>query len=301
MFVTSDCHPLVQIAPYLPYEWREVLVAGVGVYGTCRPGALNAASFLKEAARVVALDSAMEVGGYTLIGENRTRNVKPNSLEKSINQAEGKGRGISGVLLSGVVPRTGAASASGTGLFVGGEVDTAVGGGGAFEGSFVYPERADSSSQGESLLRAAVVSLDAKYGYYFVRDDAFLPRGYALGMIGGLAAVRIEQRQELEELARWGELIRGGYWNIAHPPLRDIYEVNLLSTQHLEREVGAATLFAWIQADPERGVLVEVTPGRFLWKLNSRQVERVRPELLLAGVLFSRHERKYRASAIPRA
>lgn len=304
MLVTSDCHHLEEIAPYLPYEWAEVLVAGVGLYGPRWPSATSASGFLRESARATSVEKALTIGGYTIAGEKRTRNVKASSLEKVVSGAEQKGRSVSAVLLTGVEPRLGAASSGGTSLFVGGEVDASGAGKGPFRGSFAYPEDSASRRLGETILRLAATMLGAGYGFYFVRDDALLPRGYALGWIGGLAAVRIERRQELDELARWGELMRGEYWNMAHPPLRDVYEVNLLSERHLEHKVGARSLLEWIQDDAERGSVVgiEGIDGcRFIWSLSTDQIVRVRPELMLARLLFSRHERLYRKMTPRRA
>lgn len=293
MFVTSDCHDLEQIALDLPYNWREVLVAGVGCNAPSSPRAERAAQFLQEGARTTSVHQSMQSAGYTLAHERRTRNVKPLSFEATVGRAERAGRLLSAVLYTGVIPIEGAASNNGTGLFVGGEIDGV--NGGPLRASFVYPESGNSKNVGQELLRLAARTLGAEYGYYFVRDDALLPRGYALGAIGGLAAMRIESRIELDEVASWGDLTREEYWELSNPPLRDVYEVNLLSDRHLAHCVGNTSLAEWIQGDVARGSLVELDERRWLWNLSATQIQIVRPELRLAGVLFSRHERVYRS------
>lgn len=178
-------------------------------------------------------------------------------------------------------------------MFVGGEID-GIANDRCLRATFVYPGSFDAAGVGSTLLKLAVQHLEADYGYYFLRDDAFLPRGYAMGAIGGLAALRVDERQELEELAAWGRLTREEYWTLSRPPLRDVYEVNLLSERHLSNLVGAVSLGAWIAGAEGRGNLERLDQRRWVWTLNSDEIQYVRIELQLSGILFSRHERVYR-------
>jgi len=279
VFVTSDCHDIEDIALYLPYRWSETLVAGVGVYGGRWPGAAAGAKFLSRAAEIAGISHAISYAGYSVAQEKRTRKVRPSSLNSLLVEGQrGKDERVWGVLLAGHIEKFGAASKEG--VFVGGEVDAGSPTRPLLEGSFLFPaplHRDELIETASALLRLSVTTLGAEYGYCFVRDDAFLPRGYALGISGGSAVIRVREREELDEIVRWSALTRSDCWKLDYPQLRDVYELNLLTARHLGRMIGAQSLGSWIRvARGDRGLLVEVDSHHFLWTLDITQIQRVR-------------------------
>lgn len=275
MWVTSDCHDPAVWARILDDRHEEVLIGGVGFYGSGSADPLVGGRFLLRAAEIAQVP--LSIAGYSLEGERRTRNVSPTNLLRVLGGAQRRSLRIKGLLVSNDEP----------GPFVGGEVNTRT----SLSGAVVFPEQ--GCAIGRLLLAHAATELGAEYGYYFVRDGAFLPRGYALGVIGGIVTVGVEDETELEDLAAWGELaVRGNYWSRDKLLLRDVYEINLLCERHLALQLGGGTLGEWIANNPGR--LDEIAHGRYIWSIDERDLKGVRMELSMAGALLSRHKPKYR-------
>ncbi len=101
MYVTSDIFDLERNAALRRKPWVEKLVCGVSVYGSIWPGPERAARYLLEAAKVTETLPQMLHGGFNLVGQSRTRAIRPKSVEAI---SEGKLRGAAeavAVLLTG--------------------------------------------------------------------------------------------------------------------------------------------------------------------------------------------------------
>ena len=298
MYVTSDIYDMERIAPCLDYAWQEVLVAGVGIFGSTWPGPTAAADLLYSAAGVAGLCADMKYGGYDLKGETRTRNINPSNLRRVLKRASAeKLSTITESLLTGHVQRPGAGSLGHTAILVGGAIAALAPSYGTFGGSFVFPWRESSCEVGAQILRAAAIRAGAGYGYYFVRDDAFFPQGYSAGLAGGSAALCVpaEEWRELNAIGEWIKLARAGN----HAPggawlMRDLYEINLLSARHLEHPICGMNLRDWIEHRDDAGRLEGIDQDRCLWHIHSAQMGVIRAELIKAGVIVARYPHVYR-------
>lgn len=290
MFVTSDCHDPAVWTRILDDEHQEVLIGGVGLYGPNPANPHAAAEFLLRAADLAQFPPS--IAGYHLKGERRTRNVLPANLLKVVAGAHRRRAQLTGLLVSNDQP----GPFFGGGPFLGGEMNVDS----FLSGAVVFPEQ--GRAIGRDLLSLAATELGAEYGYYFVRDSAFLPRGYALGAIGGSVTFGVEDRTELEDIASWGEIavLRDDYWRGDDLRLRDVYEINLLCDRHLSLRLGGKiTLGEWIVAN--NGSLEKLSNGRYLWTIEEHELKRVRMELSMAGALLAKHTPRYRwrGAALP--
>lgn len=67
--------------------------------------------------------------------------------------------------------------------------------------------------------------------------------------------------------------------------MRDVYDINLLSSRHLDREVGERSLRQWIQSG-ENGCLGRVRENLWSWEIESGKIPRLRKELISHDVLI---------------
>jgi len=303
--VTSDIFDLETIARWRKVEWRECLLGGVGIYGTRWPGHQAVARFMFEAASFCGVLGEMKYAGYNVVGERRTRSIKPESFPRLL-RSELKGAvNATGVLFVGEHPAPGI---EGSFAYVGGEANGSrrvvrtLHGPKPAEGEPYYPLRADfifpltndPADTASELFRMAAELLDAEYGYYFVRDELCFPGGYVGGFSAPLDYKALEDR-DAAEIGGWADFVRGPLWTGPWPKLRDLYEVNLLSERHTARPVeGLGYLAEWIEARPGRGRLTDIGKGRLLWTLTDAELFNTRPLLNEAGLLVSCYERVYR-------
>jgi hypothetical protein len=307
MYVTSDIFDLERIGSFRGYSWRENLLCGVAVHGSRWPGPGAAANYILESARRCNLLDKMQYAGYNLLGDPRTRSIKPKSFERLSVDGLAGGREAVSVLLKGTASAQG--SERGTILF-GGEASGSLRADyfprastpaetqrrRPFSASFIFPfgERAEVDATHIFLLSVKI--LGAEYGYYFIRDEQCFPSAYPAGIAPALDFSNLAN-EEAEEIHGWAEFAREGeLWSGRGPLLRDVFAINLLSQLHIATPIkGLGTISDWIEASTSRGRLEDVGHGRLLWTLTDAELASVRPALNQAGVLFACRDRVYRS------
>jgi hypothetical protein len=307
MYVTSDIYDLRRIARFQKFEWREILIGGVVVYGTQWRGYQAGARFLLEATQRCGFGvEDMAYASYSRPREERSHAIKAKSFEKLIRGELHGARNADRLLLRGELEAMGTKIGV---VWVGGDAyrehPYVRGLNGpeyiedypypAFQADFVFPLREANSEKAAELLRLAVEVLGAEYGYCFVRDETCFPTGY----FDGSGSERLDYnlaRQDVEENGGWSDFNGAGrLWTESWPIFRDLYQVNLISERHTQTPVeGLGHLLDWINAQPGRGCLEYLGEGRWLWALTDRELVEVRPQLNAAGMLYSCKERVYR-------
>jgi hypothetical protein len=89
-------------------------------------------------------------------------------------------------------------------------------------------------------------------------------------------------------LRHWAKTKESG--NRLGDALRDIYPVNFLNRQHLNRRLFQQTIEAWIASDPKRGALRIFNDHMWLWHISHEQVPMVRRAFTEAGLLIMWNE-----------
>ncbi len=138
-----------------------------------------------------------------------------------------------------------------------------------------------------TFVRGALGGIRPAYGIGFVRERGRGPSLYGVGIGYGRELPEFGPvAEELEEISRWGHT--GKRERVyARGILRDVYPYNLLSTCHLERDVGGGTLRAWIAGDAGRGQLDTWSDELAMWTVGPERVAAVRQALTGAGILYA--------------
>ena len=68
--------------------------------------------------------------------------------------------------------------------------------------------------------------------------------------------------------------------------MRDIYQLNVLSSAHNQRMVDGMTLFDWINADTSRGTLTKVGEDLWSWWVKDEEIDLMRLVLKPTGILL---------------
>lgn len=122
------------------------------------------------------------------------------------------------------------------------------------------------------------------YGYVYTQDASRAPSSYALGINWiGPGLDRPTPREE-EEIRRWAGVL---YSSDLSSVLRDLYEVNFLSKEHLQLRVGRSTLRGWIAADASRGRLTPVNENVHAWEVPAESQQTVRDQLTGSSLLVA--------------
>lgn len=131
-----------------------------------------------------------------------------------------------------------------------------------------------------SFVREMSGALSFEYGYVYERS---LHKGadlYAVGITSGLGNSRGETA-EGNAIAKWFNSVayfqQRQQWR-SHQ-LRDVYEVNFLSSFHLDRIVNEKRLRDWIAESPDRGTVRDFIADRFVWTVPKSDVPKVRETL----------------------
>jgi len=69
--------------------------------------------------------------------------------------------------------------------------------------------------------------------------------------------------------------------------LRMVYPINVINHGHLELPVASISLREWILSDSRYGVLKPISDSRWIWKVESKDLEEVNNTLGVEGVLIS--------------
>lgn len=305
MFVTSDIFDLKRIGRYRDFDWQENLLCGVVAHASQWRSCEADAQFLLESATRCGLVKEMKYAGYTCVGEDRTRPIKPKSFERLAcgELAGAKNKGV-GALFRG--ERTAVGSQNGDIVF-GGEAGSmrirrgphgpipVAGPPWQFHADFLFPLNEHPVKTARDLFQIAVDILDVEYGYYFVSDDLCFPSVYPYGIGPSLDFSELA-RDTSVEIDRWANFVsEGRLWSAKWPLFRDLYEMNLISERHTSTAIdGLGYLTDWISAQAGRGQLDDLGKGRLLWILTDAEIVEVRPILNRAGLLLSCRDRVYR-------
>ncbi len=129
------------------------------------------------------------------------------------------------------------------------------------------------------------------YGYIVELSSRKSPDFYAAGVLTEGYDWDSEEAEQVGRWMRYRALISDGTEKLAARHLRDVYPLSLLATDTCEMAVGAASLRAWIAAEPHRGELTPFSGSLSCWSVEPRHVPRVRSELAEHGVLVALNPR----------
>jgi hypothetical protein len=121
----------------------------------------------------------------------------------------------------------------------------------------------------------------AKYGYAYQRKFSQGPLFYPYGVLSG-----IDDSEERRQITRWNHVYRmsdGGY-HLGQ--LRDIHPYNFISQAHFDEKVGDQTLREWIDKDPTRGTLTQLSDTLWSWQVDASHIESVRATLAPTGIII---------------
>ena len=127
----------------------------------------------------------------------------------------------------------------------------------------------------------------ARYGYIFQREFSKVV-GYEYGIISG----DIDDNEE-DQIDKWGKEYSMPDGSYKTGDLRDIYRINILSQEHLDRIVMGKGLFSrtkklsdWIASNKKRGELVPLCKDRWSWYVEPNNIEYVRESLRHTGIVL---------------
>ena len=120
----------------------------------------------------------------------------------------------------------------------------------------------------------------AKYGYIHQRDFTRV-----VGYEWGIGSGNEYEYPDSKFLARWGKVYRSnGIYKTGD--MRDIYPINIISSKHLNRDVGGQTLGEWIDCKHVRGKLVQLDKDLWSWHVEFDDIENVRESLRDTGIIL---------------
>ena len=305
MFVVSDIYDLEFTAKFYQFEFAEQLSCGVAVHAREWPGSQVAAQFLIEAAKISGVWEKMEYGVHENFRTKRAKLIKAKTVERIARGAMPNAADAFAVTLHGDQPmltkdrrlaqygghcaavrllRDLATYPWGQSSF----------GPGTLKADFVFPFDASSFETATAIMSSAVKMFGAEYGYVFVHDAYCYPEWYARGRANNPVYGRTGFLLA-GEIADWFWSCDDLIWSSKAPIFRDLFAINLLSSDHLVSRLDADwTLEGWIKAGPDHGRLDAIGPGRWLWRLTDLELFHARAVLADAGLLFSNFGRVYR-------
>jgi len=121
--------------------------------------------------------------------------------------------------------------------------------------------------------------INAEYGYAECVPRGRGPINRPFGFSSG-----IESEEDRQTFSAWRKDLRNRR-GLLRRYLRDVYEWNLLTKEHLARPIAGKPLSDWIASDEGRG-RVEERRQRFLWSLPESKLAGVRLELLFPPPTF---------------
>ncbi|MDP3371280.1 MAG: hypothetical protein Q8S21_00055 [Candidatus Paracaedibacteraceae bacterium] len=122
-----------------------------------------------------------------------------------------------------------------------------------------------------------------KYGYYYQRMRSKGPHCYATGTVMNLE----REDEESTKIDTWGKKFRINN-NYKTGDLRDIYPMNLLVNEHLNRNVlNGKTLKDFIISDQRHGALEPLDEQRFAWWVENENIPLVRESLRSSGIIIA--------------
>lgn len=139
----------------------------------------------------------------------------------------------------------------------------------------------------ESVSRRICQILKPAYGIGFKRMARLGPIGFALGMRYGFGYTKADEDEtNAVGMGDWGE---ARWWGVYKKGfLRDVYEMNFVSSCLLQRTIAGIPLADWIIADAQRGTLSCLTDEMWLWKIAPEHIAAIRERLRAEQFLFRR-------------
>jgi hypothetical protein len=134
-----------------------------------------------------------------------------------------------------------------------------------------------------TLARDLSSFFGARYGYAYQRKFSQGPDFYPDGVIGGNDTISDEEENQI---TRWGNHYSMSPRKYKTGQLRDIYPYNFISQAHFDEKVGDQTLREWIEKDPIRGTLAQVTDTLWSWQVDASHIESVRAALAPTGIII---------------
>ena len=123
----------------------------------------------------------------------------------------------------------------------------------------------------------------AKYGYFYTQRLGDVPSLYPTGSTIALYDLSEEEERIYH---KWQDKYMSNE-DYHTGDLRQVYELNLLSNEHLEREVMAGVNFHdWINAE-NRGIITEEKPGIWIWQVEESNIIAVNNKLKNTGILLA--------------
>jgi len=141
------------------------------------------------------------------------------------------------------------------------------------------------------LIASCAAHLKPAYGIGYHCDFNKGPFFYAVGVIftTNYGSTETPPRDEAEKKAIGGWGLVGCHECVyLQGLLRDVYPQNYLTEPQLMRQVQGKSLEHWISSDSSRGTLTKLDQRMQLWRVPDAQVQSVRGELKLAGLIFDR-------------
>jgi hypothetical protein len=122
-----------------------------------------------------------------------------------------------------------------------------------------------------------------EYGYHYKREYKKGPTCYPHGIIMGLE----RGEKERENINLWNAKFKiNNDYNTGD--LRDIYPMNLIVKEHLNREVSPKTTFhQFITSNPLHGTLEPLDEQRFAWWVENENIPLVRDCLRPSGIIIA--------------
>jgi hypothetical protein len=132
---------------------------------------------------------------------------------------------------------------------------------------------------------------DLGYGIVFTQNDQKNPAFRASGITHGYPATKEEEEVADRDSIWFRERISMG----GNPPkmrhkagfLRDVYELNVLNSNHARAIVDGQDLVSWIAESKVRGTLVRVSDSNILWTVPSAYSHHIRDSMSKNGLLLS--------------
>lgn len=136
-----------------------------------------------------------------------------------------------------------------------------------------------------SLAKRILVAIDFNYGIAYSRRINLGPDIYAVGMNTGLGHSSLEKIK----IAKWfnAEICFKERLDSRSNYLRDVYELNFLSSVHLSQSVNGDLLSRWIERDPAHGKLESLTKDRWVWSIDKNMISSIREVLRTNSLLVA--------------
>ena len=130
------------------------------------------------------------------------------------------------------------------------------------------------------ITQQMAIFFQPRYGYGFQRIYKKGPRWYPFGVCVNLGY----EDSERKEISSWSKTYHSRKYRTGD--MRNIYQLNVLSSAHNQRMVEGMALFDWISADTNRGSLTKLGENLWSWWVKDEEIDLVRAALKPTGILL---------------